>query len=465
MKTTIAVKMVAGCLLGILAFSAAATEPVISDVVVRQRWPWSRLVDIDYVLACDPDQKVDVEVKAYDGPAALSLPSASLTGDLYDVSNGARRIVWNPVKAGYTNAFLPRFRVTLTPTPVPLYMIVDLTKEAGAEGQIEYVYEADLRAGAWGSWVEDPVTNAGEVVKSIVWTGVTTNDIYKTDKLVLRRIPAGSFTMGSPPGIEAYRSSDREDWHAVTLTKGYYIGVYEVTQGQWQKVMGNWPSYWNNADHKLTRPVERVSYFDIRENPDNTDDGTVEWPANDAVNADSFMGRLRSMTGLAGFDLPTDAQWEYACRAGTTGALNDGTVNITNSASDARLDVLGRYECNGGRILVEGAWEYPEKALGVAASAVTADHATAKVGSYLPNAWGLYDMHGNVWEWCLDWFVDHLGTDGVTDPEGPLSGASRVLRGGRWSGAASHCRSAYRLPRGPSARASDSGFRLMKTLP
>jgi formylglycine-generating enzyme required for sulfatase activity len=166
------------------------------------------------------------------------------------------------------------------------------------------------------------------------------------------------------------------------------------------------------------------------------------------------MGRLRSKTGLAGFDLPTEAQWEYACRAGTTGALNDGTVNITNSNSDARLDLLGRYQYNGGRI--NGTTD--------PAQGCTTANATAAVGTYAPNAWGLYDMHGNVWEWCLDWFAD-AAMEGGDDPDGADSGSNRVLRGGSWYNPAAACRSAFRNDIAPSNRGNDVGFRLVRTLP
>ena len=278
----------------------------------------------------------------------------------------------------------------------------------------------------------------------------------------MRKLPptgGEGFMMGSPSN-ETGRDATREDWHNVVLTKAFYAGVYEVTQSQWQQVMGDvrsWPAKWNNNDYKLTRPVEQVSYYDIREKL-GADDAAVDWPANDAVTASSFMGRLRTKTGLAGFDLPTDAQWEYACRAGTTGALNDGTVNLTNTTSDARLDLLGRYQYNGGKVWNGTAWVDP-------ATDCTRENATAAVGSYAPNAWGLYDMHGNVWEWCLDWYVGNLGTGAVSDPVGADSGSIRVRRGGSWYNTASDCRSAYRGDYVPSFRYYIIGFRLVRTLP
>ena len=161
---------------------------------------------------------------------------------------------------------------------------------------------------------------------------------------------------------------------------------------------------------------------------------------------------MRKKTALATFDLPTEAQWEYACRAGTTTALNSGH-DLTSVDSDQNLDAIARYWSNSRLLLRQGC----------APSA-----STAIVGSYLPNAWGLYDMHGNVWEWCLDWYGPYPGT--VTDPAGAASGAFRVLRGGSWSYGATFCRSAYRYFYGsrgssPSLQCYNFGFRVALTLP
>jgi formylglycine-generating enzyme required for sulfatase activity len=247
----------------------------------------------------------------------------------------------------------------------------------------------------------------------------------------MRLIPKGTFTMG-------YRSTDypgASDYglHQVTLTKDFYLGVFEVTQRQWELVMGNKPSYFTNATYYQTRPVEQVSYYDIRENPNNSAI-SPNWPATNAVHADSFMGKLRAKTGLTGFDLPTESQWEYACRAGTATALNSG-YNLTNTINDPRMSEVGRYWYNGGSGYSQGC----------APSA-----GTALAGSYLANAWGLYDMHGNVQEWCLDWYGTYPGT--VSDPPGASSGSIRVGRGGSWGYYAYGCRSAIRYGDSPGAR-------------
>ncbi|MFA7172706.1 MAG: formylglycine-generating enzyme family protein [Kiritimatiellia bacterium] len=428
-----------------VSVSAMADEPTIDGVMVQQRWPWSRLVDIDYVIDCDLEQSVDITVQAYNGNNLLDLPEASFSGDLNGVSYGARRIVWDPTLTAYTNnGVLPKFCVELTPTPTPLYMIVDLTKSVGEAGQIEYVYESDLTNGLWGAWVRNPVTNRGSVVESVVWTGVVTNDIYKTDKLVLRRISRGTFNMGGavPPTL------------ATTLTKDFYAGVFEVTQWQWELLMGAKPSSFKNPAYYATRPVEYVSYDNIR----GTEAlGGAGWPTNDSVYAASFVGLLCAKTGLADFDLPTEAQWEYACRAGTDTCFNDGdalaNVIDVNSRTNVWLNALGRHRFGDGYI--DGVTKPMQDC--------SPTNGTAIVGSYLPNAWGLYDMHGNVLEWCLDWHDSLL--QGGENPKGAESSENRVFRGGSWYDYASSCYSAHRNKQIPSALSYNRGFRIVRTLP
>jgi formylglycine-generating enzyme required for sulfatase activity len=288
-----------------------------------------------------------------------------------------------------------------------LYMVVDLARGTKAK-DYPVSYLADVPKGGW-------------------------KDEYKADKLVLRKIEPGTFTMGSPED-EVGRSGN-EKQHEVTLTKAFYIGVFEVTQKQWERVMGNWPSQFSNVKYRDERPVDTVSYNDIR----GKDDG-ANWPTANSVDALSFLGKLRARTGKA-FDLPTEAQWEYACRAGAVTALNSGK-NLTEKESCPNLTELARYKANSGN-----GGQNADTSVG-----------TAKVGSYLPNAWGLYNMHGNVWEWCLDKIGNDSGT--TSDPKGAASGLLRVGRGGGWARSANECRSAYRSSYTPGNAFSDIGLRV-----
>ena len=435
-------KVLLGIMTVYVALGVAAAD--VTDVTVRQRWPWSRLVDIDYIL-CNVTQGVDIAVTAYDGTTTLTLPSESLSGDLYGVStDGRHRIVWTPTVTAYTNLnVLSNFRVALTPAPSPLYMIVDLTNlVAGAKAHVEYVYESNLVSGAYGSVQTNPV----EGVHSIIWTDVT-NAVYKTDRLVLRRVSAGGYKMGSSTNIP------------IALTKDFYVGVFEVTQRQWERVakspLLSRPSNFT-ADY-MARPVEKVSYDNIRGATNSA--SAIDWPTTGTtVLPTSFLGLLRSTTGISDFDLPTEAQWEYACRAETSTLFHDGNwavnVNGTNSYTNAWMDVLGRYRFNGGKIGNSDA--NPP-------SNCSTTNGTAFVGSYLPNAWGIYDMHGNVFEWVLDWDATRSGG---ADPVGGTSGAKRVYRGGSWCSNASGCTSASRGTYfKPSDTIVDFGFRVVRTLP
>ena len=255
---------------------------------------------------------------------------------------------------------------------------------------------------------------------------------HKTEKLVLRYVPSGSFMMGSL-GNELGRY-DNETQHKVTLTSPFYIGVFQVTQKQYKLIKGKNPSLFKGP----MRPVDGVSYEDIRGKRKG-----AQWPENNLVDKNSFFGILRAKTKLA-FDLPTEAQWEYACRAGTTTAWNNG-ADITDKEKDPELDKLGRYLRNGAVSIKDG----------------TSAHAI--VGSYQPNVWGLYDMHGNVREWCLDWYDECLYNE-ETDPKGPESGEYRVIRNGGWPDDAYFCRSASRFRLPPDTDRNDHGFRVILVL-
>jgi formylglycine-generating enzyme required for sulfatase activity len=272
-------------------------------------------------------------------------------------------------------------------------------------------------------------------------------DTYKTTQLVLRRIPAGTFMMGAPTNEPGYEG---EIQHEVMLSEDFYTGVFEVTQKQWTLVMGNNPS----AHIGDRRPVEDIEYRMIR--GDNLGAG---WPESDAVDAGSFLGVLRARTGLK-LDLPTEAQWEYACRAGTTLGYNDQTknngagsdcLNYWGGGPDANLEPLGWYAAN---------------------SLVDRHH---EVGLKQANAWGLYDMTGNVYEWCLDWWQPYT-SDAVVDPAGADNSVKRyirIIRGGAYFYLAYSCRSAARyttqpyneIPDGATTGGGYIGFRLTYTVP
>ena len=212
--------------------------------------------------------------------------------------------------------------------------------------------------------------------------------------------------------------------YEVTLTKPFYCGVFEVTQKQYELVTGNNPSQ-SKGD---MRPVEKVSWNMIR-----GDSSTYNWPSSVKVDSNSFMGKIQARTGL-NFDLPTEAQWEYTCRAGTTSKYNNG--------GDTEVDLKKLGRCKDNRADGKGGY---------------ADAHTTTVGSYQPNAWGVYDMHGNVWEWCLDWHGNLSSS--VTDPLGASSGEGRVDRGGCWWNYADRCTSSYRSISVPSSVNNGDGSR------
>ena len=223
-------------------------------------------------------------------------------------------------------------------------------------------------------------------------------------------IPAGKFLMGSP-ATEKERSPN-ETQHEVTLTQGFRMGVHEVTQAQYEQVMGKNPSHFKGA----TLPVETVSY----------DDALAFCQKLSDLPAEKAAGRK--------YRLPTEAEWEYCCRAGTSTPLHFGN------------------ELNGTQANCDGNNPYGTTKKGPYLEK------TSPVGSYPANAWGLYDMHGNVWEWCQDWYGDYP-KQSVTDPRGPEVGSDCVFRGGGWSDGAANCRSAVRYWGVPSLR-DGFGFRL-----
>lgn len=403
------------CMFSVLA----ATAQTISNMTVSQR-PGTKKVDICYDVA-HTEPYVDISLTVSNG----IIPTISLSGDVGMVAVGSnKKIVWDAGADWDGNAENLSFKVSAR---YPLYMSVDISG-----GSLAATYPTAYYA-----------TSASV-------PGGINNNTYKTEKLLFRLIPQGSLTMGSPTN-ETGRLTN-ENQHLVTLTKDFYLGVYEMTQRQWELLMGNRPSYFINTAYYYMRPVEQVSYYEIRENPANSDDPAVQWPSDSTVNANSCMGKLRAKTGMNTFDLPTEAQWEYACRGGTATALNSGK-NLTSPSNCVNMAEVGRYLHNGG-LIIPG-YVTP------AASSTTAN-GTDMVGSYLPNAWGLYDMHGNVYEWCLDWYGTYPAD--TSDPAGMSTGSARVLRGGVWNQMASGCRSASRNSYAPNRKDKTYGLRVARHL-
>ena len=267
-----------------------------------------------------------------------------------------------------------------------LYCIVDLSGGVKTN-QFAVTYSDAVPAGGW-------------------------TDLHRTDRLVLRRV--------TPPGTQ-----EAEDGQA-TPAAPYYLGVFEVTQRQRELVMGARPSYFNSDSCYGVRPVEKVSYDMIRGNVSG-----AAWPARTEVDEGSFMHVLRQKTSLK-FDLPTEAQWAYACRA--------GGADVTN------VSAVARHALNSG--YAEGSY---------AASSDSAK-GTARVGSYAPNGWGFYDMLGNVVEWCLDCDAAHMIAPG--DVEENPAGRLRVLRGGAWDCEATELLSSDRVLYRASYRFNITGFRV-----
>ena len=233
-------------------------------------------------------------------------------------------------------------------------------------------------------------------------------------------IPAGTFLMGSADGAAP---DDEKPQHRVTIGKPFYLGKDEVTQAQWQAVMGSssYAQKRNNDFYKLPGMASRLT------GPNNP--ATVSW--NDVQE---FIKRLNAKEGHKRYRLPTEAEWEYAARAGTTTAYSFG-----DDAAD-----LGRF-----------AWYGEDFASG----------STHTVGQKAANPWGLHDMHGNVWEWVQDWYGERYYADSPTrDPQGPPTGTKRAVRGGSWHQSATSWRSAFRRQYDEDYRGISIGFRLALTM-
>jgi formylglycine-generating enzyme required for sulfatase activity len=274
-------------------------------------------------------------------------------------------------------------------------------------------YGLDMRETAW----KRLVARYPEAARGLE-VGDTEGIIFKikyggtTNRLAMKfvYIAPGMFMMGSPSGEPGRDDDERQ--HRVTLTKGFHLQTTEVTQGQWKAVMGGNPSFFRNCGDDC--PVERVSFEDVQK----------------------FIRRLNQMEGMNKYRLPTEAEWEYASRAGTETAFTNGPIRELDCGYDANLDAMGWYCGNS-------------------------DKKTHPVGRKKANRWGLYDMHGNVWEWCQD-RKGKYPSKHVIDPKSLSQSQYRVSRGGSFGGSAGSCRSANRNGESPGNQIRTLGFRLAR---
>lgn len=434
-----------------MAFGAEAGT--IDKVVVRQQWPWNAKVNIDYRLLETEGRTYDIDVTLKNGEETLTVPASSFSGDRYGVGAGEHRIVWDPAKTAYVaRRELANLTVTLTAADVESrkYLIIDMS-EGAVNGEA---------AKPW------PVSYSATVIDTDgdgQW-----DDEYKRTKMVFRRIEPGTFTMGSPVAEpDTWNVKNRtgaENQHQVTLTKPFYMGVFEVTAQQFYQIKAWWP---NAAYGKSTatgnRPSTNCSYEFLR---GSVAQG-IDWPATGHAvyeipsvtafsnfnhmdaNKISLVGWFRRHVADTGLlvDLPTEAMWEYCCRAGSAHTFHDGTDLVSGEVKD--VDPVGSDPAAGTGVysvarLKKNSLKHDEATASWTDPKDDGDqYGPGPVGSKAPNAWGLYDMHGSVNEWVLDWFAAEALPD-ATDPAGVTSGTQRGYRGGGYTSYPSDSRAAMR---------------------
>ena len=358
---------------------AILAEADVTDVAATPSEPWDGKVGLSFSVTNSPAvglpdwNKPCLSIVATDNLTGSNYVAAAsaLTGDT-DAADGAHAVEWDFDAQGLKFA---SSNVTFTVAYVymPEWCVIDLS---GGKDAVSYPV-------AYISDVADPAT--------------FNTDAYKTTNLVMHLIRPGTFEMGESGSTET-----------TEITNAFYCAVFETTQRQWELVTGARPSKFKDDADSPMRPVEQVSWNMIRGNAD-----TYDWPNVQGVDPESFVGVLRQKTGLNALDLPTEAQWEYACRAGTT----------------------TQYSYGDG---VDGGYMWYE---------VNSTNQTHVVGIKPPNDWGFYDMHGNVWEWCLDFVWE-----------------KRVNRGGSWNFQASYCTSSFSYVSPPSLMSTSIGLRLVRTL-
>ena len=361
---------------------ASAADPTVSDVTISQSG--RQAVTITYKLSGDPGI-VTLEILDNGEPISgecVTFVKGDVNKLVEPTADGeVRTITWQAEKSWPQQRFAAAAisaRVTAWTTNAPPdVLVVDLS-----DGAMRYYTDESYLPG-----------------------GGLTNDLYRLSQMVFRRIPAAGVTatLGSKGKEYAWQQAStgqKEAQHDVTFTKDFYMGVFEVTQGQWSKVYSANYSSFSHIDYAETRPAEIISFGNLR--------GSWWTPENNvAPKSNTFIDRLRTLTG-ADFDLPTECQWEFAAHGGDTNTFynghtyyteqgNGGTYADLKAEAEENLSLLGRWQGNGGQ--VNGV---PKTGNKDDNSSYTTELGTARVGSYLPSAYGLYDMLGNVREMCRE---------------------------------------------------------------
>ena len=372
--------------LTLLATSALA-DVSITDVSARQRWPWNSLVDVDFNIAgAAQGEAFAVSVS---GTTVTPNGTATLHAKTFATEpiakGGANRVVWD-FGADYPDTKVDDLLVTVTATPFsdssPVYLVVDISGgTSAASWPVRYTTAA-------------PVHTVGQ------------SDPCKTTELWLKRVKAGTITMGGGSS-NSYKS------HTCTLTNDYYLGVFSVTQDQIARLgysfsnCGDHGGSFTNAPYRATRPADSCKYAGLRGNYYNPATASSFTPSGGVLK------NLNDRTGLS-FDLPTEWQWEYACRAGSTAARYDGCTT-----ADLRYSGNSQPAADYEWYSEQGMW--------------SEDYGTSYVDRYDPNPWGFYGMLGNVREVCVNYTATITEGDTLLEPQGAESSSRRqVAKGGYW---------------------------------
>jgi formylglycine-generating enzyme required for sulfatase activity len=379
----------------VFAAFAVSADVTISGVSARQRWPWNNLVDVDFTIGGVPEGSAyAIDISATYDNGNRSLVAKTFVNEPI-VGSGANRIVWN-LGADYPEFKADDLQVTVTVTPysdaTSLYCVIDVSGGPTAE---KYPVRYTTLA---------PVHSAGQ------------NDPCKTTELWLKRVKAGRVQMGRTQWT-AYGSYKT---HVCTLTNDYYLGIFPVTQAQFKNIdeqEGRDLSQFTNSLYAATRPVDSIKFSTVRDC-----DWENGYDKTDAVDDGCIIAQLRKRTGIKTLDLPSEWQWEYACRAGTT------SQRYPNA----------EYRWEGNSNPAENYEFYAEK------GKWPEEYGTSYVDRYAPNPWGFYGMIGNVAEWCANWHDNGITEEmELFEPRGGVPVASgdpklqryyyHVARGGAWA--------------------------------